>query len=324
MGALDQVKLQNAMTGFDTRFHQTLANLRASNADARIRQLTERRDLTTDGQIDFKWLGFPGAVRRWKAERKPGKLRAGNYVVRTVDWENSIDVHKNDIKDDKLQLYPARIDHLAQSFFDHQEQRLIQLLASGFATTMFGACYDGKPFFAHDHGLENGQVNDNLVHKTLDDDGAFDEAMQLALSMKRDDGVALDVMPTLLICGPADRANALKLLKRDRDAAGASNINYQATDLWVCPYLRDNRAILGENAKGDVVAGTDDSRKWFLLALGKPSRPAFHAVREEPWTESNTTGDKAYSTGDLSFGAAARYEMAYGYYQLAIGSDGSV
>ena len=52
-----------------------------------------------------------------------------------------------------------------------------------------------------------------------------------------DNGAKLGVVPTHLVCGYSRRAEALNLLKRENDAAGASNRSFQALELMITPYL---------------------------------------------------------------------------------------
>lgn len=47
----------------------------------------------------------------------------------------------------------------------------------------------------------------------------------------------LGITPDLLVCGPANRLTAEKLLKAERDAAGATNINYNKVKLLVSPWI---------------------------------------------------------------------------------------
>ena len=50
-------------------------------------------------------------------------------------------------------------------------------------------------------------------------------------------GQPLGVMPNLLVVGPSNRAAAKTVIEAEKNAAGASNINYKAVDIMVCPWL---------------------------------------------------------------------------------------
>lgn len=66
---------------------------------------------------------------------------------------------------------------------------------------------------------------------------AFNAAYAAMMGVKGDKGKALGVKPTLLVCGPTNRAAALEVVKAERAANGATNINRDAVDVLVTPFL---------------------------------------------------------------------------------------
>jgi phage major head subunit gpT-like protein len=69
------------------------------------------------------------------------------------------------------------------------------------------------------------------------DDANFNAAMSAMGAFQNDHGKPLGVMPNLLVVGPSNRANAKTVVEAEKNAAGASNINYKAVDIMVCPWL---------------------------------------------------------------------------------------
>lgn len=65
----------------------------------------------------------------------------------------------------------------------------------------------------------------------------FGAAYNALMGMTNDNGEKLGVTPSLLVVGPGNREPALNVVKRERDTNGASNINYQAVDVLVTPWL---------------------------------------------------------------------------------------
>ncbi|MDH4229968.1 MAG: Mu-like prophage major head subunit gpT family protein [Nitrospirota bacterium] len=59
-------------------------------------------------------------------------------------------------------------------------------------------------------------------------------AMQAFLS---DEGRPLGIRPNILVCGPTNRAAALEVVKAERNAAGATNINQGAVEVVQVPWL---------------------------------------------------------------------------------------
>jgi phage major head subunit gpT-like protein len=65
----------------------------------------------------------------------------------------------------------------------------------------------------------------------------FNAAMETMMGVKGDDGEPLGITPTLLLCGPKNRAAALEVVTAERNANGATNINRDAVKVVVSPYL---------------------------------------------------------------------------------------
>jgi len=65
----------------------------------------------------------------------------------------------------------------------------------------------------------------------------FNAAYASMMALKGDKGKRLGIKPTLLVCGPTHRAAALEVVKADRAANGATNINRDAVDVLVTPWL---------------------------------------------------------------------------------------
>lgn len=65
----------------------------------------------------------------------------------------------------------------------------------------------------------------------------FEAAFLAMESFKGDGNRKLGITPDLLICGPANRAKAEALLKAQKNAAGADNVNYNKVQLIVTPWM---------------------------------------------------------------------------------------
>lgn len=66
---------------------------------------------------------------------------------------------------------------------------------------------------------------------------SFNAAYAAMMALKGDKGKPLGIKPTLLVCGPTHRAAALEVVKSERAANGATNINRDAVDVLVTPWL---------------------------------------------------------------------------------------
>jgi phage major head subunit gpT-like protein len=65
----------------------------------------------------------------------------------------------------------------------------------------------------------------------------YEAAIQSLGEMKRSNGTALGVRPTTLVVGYANRAAALKLINRETNSNGESNIYYKDVEVIVSPYI---------------------------------------------------------------------------------------
>ncbi|MNR39218.1 Mu-like prophage major head subunit gpT [compost metagenome] len=66
---------------------------------------------------------------------------------------------------------------------------------------------------------------------------SFNEAFADLQSLKGDNGRPLGIRPKLLVVPPSLRATALEVVKAERNAAGATNINRDVVDVLVTPWL---------------------------------------------------------------------------------------
>jgi phage major head subunit gpT-like protein len=317
---LDAAKLDRAKWDIDARFNQRLAAL--AGRDAFLRSLAEVVPMSGPS-VEFDWLGFVGAVKRWSGNRKLDEIRAKNFSFSTAEWEDSLRVKGVDIRDDKLDLYNSRIQSLADAFLDFQERLIVDALLSGFVTTTdFGACYDGTALLNDSHPLDNGATNDNLLTATLDDAGALKDAFKLMRKLKRDDGQPLNLEPTVLLCGPDYEEDARKILLAQFGSAGATNTDYNRMKLHVSPFIASGRSV--GNDSGKKTARTVTGTEWFLIDLSKPVKPLFRGVRENIWSDSVGMGSETHFLNrDLLFGAACSENVAPAFYQTVVASSGT-
>lgn len=313
MGFLQADKLAAAQVAFNTVFDRAFDELK--KLDSGWERLATTVQMTAKTE-EFDWMGDVPAFTEWLGERKIGRLRAENYRVTVKKWANGLEVDEDDLEDDRLGLYEPKIRQLAAKARVHKINLLVDFLANGFATTKYGAGYDGKAFFATDHipgGAGSGAAAvSNKLTATLDDAGALDSAIQKMLEMTDEQGEPLGMNPTTLIVGPSNRAEARKQVLAQINANGATNTNYQVVDVLVSPKL------VGSHAS-----------KWFLLDLSKPLGPLIWAERRPVRFRSvgpamgGQESMESFMKGKLYFGCDARYNAAYGLWECAVGSDGT-
>lgn len=76
-----------------------------------------------------------------------------------------------------------------------------------------------------------------FASKATLDATSFNAAYAAMMAFKSDEGRPLGIKPDLLLVGPTNRAAALEVVKAERDAVGATNINKDAVEILICPWL---------------------------------------------------------------------------------------
>lgn len=99
----------------------------------------------------YAWLGKLPRFREWIGDRVFQSLSTSDYTIKNKQWELSIEVDRNDIKDDKLGIYGPMVQQMGQESSTHPDELVFALLAAGFSTV----CYDGQYFFDTDHPVIN-------------------------------------------------------------------------------------------------------------------------------------------------------------------------
>ena len=91
----------------------------------------------------YNWLKSFPKLKEWIDERQIERLEAAAYTIRKKDWENTIEVDRDEIVYDRLGLVKPRIKALAASVVKGYDELVFGLLSNGFVNK----CWDGKPFF---------------------------------------------------------------------------------------------------------------------------------------------------------------------------------
>lgn len=295
---IDRAKLEAAQKGFRTTFHDAL-----SRAAALYKLMA--MVITSSAPVEiYNWLGTLPKMKEWVGDRELAKLKAYDWTVRNLWWANGIEVDRDEITDDKLGLVAPRIRQLASMAEIHKDQKIFDLMVNGFTT----ACYDGQFFFDTDHqdGSETAQSNKGTAVLAA---ASYEAAWATMLALTDESGEPLNIRPTHLVVGPSNRATALSILKDERLANGASNRNFGTAELIINPRLVGTHAT-----------------KWFLLDLSGELKPFLLQIREdvEFAAQDNPEDEHAFMRRVYRYGAAWRGQAAYGLWQFAYGSDGSV
>lgn len=103
----------------------------------------------------YAWLGQSAQFRKWIGDRVVQAIAKFDYSIKNEDYEMTIEVLKNQVKDDQIGLLTPMVQDMADSAAGHPGEMVFSALYDGDVNE----CYDGKAFFAVDHPLtfnENG------------------------------------------------------------------------------------------------------------------------------------------------------------------------
>lgn len=102
---------------------------------------------STGSEEVYGWLAELPKIREWLGDRVVSQIETTDYVIKNRKFEQTIRVRREDIEDDKLGLYDARIRMMSYHAATHPDELVFGLLANGFDTMT----YDGQNFFDTDH-----------------------------------------------------------------------------------------------------------------------------------------------------------------------------
>lgn len=118
---------------------------------------------SSSGSNTYAWLGDFDGMREWLGARLIKELSKHGYTITNKQFELTIGVKATDIKDDNVGIYTPRFIGMGESAASHPDELVFGLLKSGFEQD----CYDGQPFFDHDHPTEVNGTED--VYSNMQD-----------------------------------------------------------------------------------------------------------------------------------------------------------
>ncbi|MCQ4171736.1 MULTISPECIES: Mu-like prophage major head subunit gpT family protein [Hafniaceae] len=263
---------------------------------------------STGKENDYSWLSRFPKMREWIGDKVVKALEAFNYTIRNKDWEATVEVERNDIEDDQLMGYAMQAQAAGQSAAELPADIVFALLSNGFTNL----CYDGQPFFDTDH-LTQGKSVSNKGTKKLDvtslakAKASYGAARTHMRSLKDDEGASLKIRPDVLVVPPALEDDANYLMTADRFPDNTPNPYKGTAEVLVVPELSSDTA-------------------WFLLDTTKAVKPLVYQERKKPEFVEQTdySADNVYMRKKFRFGAEARANGGYGFWQMAYGSTGEV
>lgn len=133
--------LKTLFTGFKANF---LAGMATAPSDHL--SFTDVTPSTT-AEEEYGWLGQMPGMKRWMGDRVINNLKEYGYKIRNEDFEDTVQVPRNAIEDDKYGVYATPMTALGKAAASHPCELAYEQLNLGFTTN----CYDGQFMFDTDH-----------------------------------------------------------------------------------------------------------------------------------------------------------------------------
>ena len=139
---INRGNMDGLFTAFNAQFRTALAARQAQSRWAEIALLVQ----STTSEESYDWLGaFPG-LQKWVGERVVRDLTQYGYRLVNDDFEQTVSVNANRIRDDKYGVYMPMFEGLGMASAAWPDEQVFPLVKAGFTSL----CYDGQYFFDTD------------------------------------------------------------------------------------------------------------------------------------------------------------------------------
>lgn len=295
MYVVDQVTLERGLRG---RFMEAFNNGEDPAEIAPFILQTE-----SDGADEkYGWLGQSPNLSEWVDERIVKGLLSFDYTIPNKDYEATIGVDRNSLKDDRMGAVNIRIDDLARKARIHPRELFINALVNG--TT--DLAYDGLAFFSASHTEGDSGTQTNLYSGT---------------------GTSLAQLKTDI----EGATSQMKSLKDDRgqpfdEGAFQIGIVCPVGLEWVFDELNTSTQISSStnNMKGKikklvVSSRFSDADDWYLANVAPGIAPIIQQNRQAPMFEALEGNSTAgFMKKKFHYGIDYRVGFGYGLWQRMV------
>jgi len=236
------------------------------------------------------WINQIGGMREWIGDRVISNIESGKLTVVNKDYEKTISVKRNDIEDDQYGIYAPLIRAMGNAAGSLWLKLAIDALVGN------GKWADDKAFFASDRKYGSQTIN-NVTTSALSET-TFKAARAALESVKLHGDEPGEVVPKVLVVGPALRETAWNLVKNEWVVGGTTNKagSIRNPNLGACE-LRVSRRLVGDYAN-----------YWFLLGTQGGMMPVYVQKRKEPVLTrmDRDTDENVFMRNEYYYGTDAR------------------
>ncbi len=248
----------------------------------------------------YGFLGTNTPVREWLGDRVFNRLRAAHFTIVNKHWEDSLEVKKTHIRDDRLGMYGPLMQNLGMQAARHPDELVLDTLVAGNST----ACVDGQFFFDTDHDWGNSGTQDNDLTAAIvaaasptetEFRAAWSSCREAIIGFKADNGkpfmqpIVGPLNDMLLLCPVAMQEIATQALFKALISSGETNIILDRPRILASPFLTGN--------------------VFYAFYLGAPLKPMVFQAREPLTRQSKGMNDMEFK--EVKFMTEARYNVGY-------------
>lgn len=271
---------------------------------------------STSKDESYAWLESVPGMKEFLGPRIFQQLRSSSFTIANRTFEQSLGIDREDIDDDRYQIYSPTIRRMAQKASIHPDQLLFELINNGHTQT----CYDGQYFYDTDHVTGDSGTQDNdLTYSaasgtspTVDEfRGAFTAALLKMLSYKDDQGdffiesELMDPGNLQVLVPPSMWEVAVKAMNQLITVDGNAGVtNVMIAKGQVRPIQRLSTAGGGSDAV------------FHLIYNGGPIKPFIFQQRKPLVTQTKGVNDIEEKL--IKMMTEARYNVGYGLWQFAV------
>lgn len=219
----------------------------------------------------YPFLEQFAGMREWIGDRHIKNLSSAKYEVANRDFEDSVEVERNAIEDDRYGLYSPAFQDLGQASNEIWGELATEALQSGEDNLW----QDELTFFSDARKYSDDSIVNNIsaLALTMDNYATIRNRM---LKYRGHNNKTLKVRPGLLICGPDNEGAAFDILKNSRKLT--ATITGSAEDPQVVTGSVDN----GYAGTADILVLHELDSEWFLCDTSRALKPVVVQKRRNP------------------------------------------
>lgn len=229
---LNQQNMALLFKGFSATFNRAY-NAAPDPADTETLRLEDfaMTVTSTGASTDHTWLGQLPSFRVWNGARQVKQLDVGKITVVNENFESTVAVPVPAIEDDSYGSFGNLIEAMGTNARDLWRYLAVRAVLAN------GNWADGNPFYCAGRVLAEGCSITNAVTTSFSA-GALETAIASMRAVTLPGGRNANIVPKLLIVGPADMAAARRIVNGDLAAEGnvtVSNPLKGIVKLRCCP-----------------------------------------------------------------------------------------